>query len=258
MRMRSWRRKAQMVLEEIVQFLKQVPPFQFLDAAALNRVALKVAVEYYPKGTLIHEQDGPPSQHLMVIKKGGVKVFLRTADEEEMVLDYRSEGDAFGFLSLVSGDRSRTNIVTIEDSIVYQVDRAVILKLLESSPAFTEYYVKSFLNKFVDKTFAEMHSTSLLCGGGDKLLFTTPVGESRQQGRRDRPRQRQHPRGGAAHDGEEHQLPDRGGRVRRAERHPDGPGPAREGRGRGPGDLRPDQRDHVRRDHADRGQEPLL
>jgi len=166
-----------MVLEEIVQFLKQVPPFQFLDEAALSRVALKVAVEYYPKGTLIHQQDGPPSQHLMVIKKGGVKVFLRTADEEELVIDYRSEGDAFGFLSLVSGDRSRTNIVTVEDSIVYQVDRAVILKLLEASPAFTEYYVKSFLNKFVDKTFAEMHSTSLLCGGGDKLLFTTPVGQ---------------------------------------------------------------------------------
>jgi CBS domain-containing protein len=166
-----------MVLEEIVTFLKQVPPFQFLDAAALNRVALKVSVEYYPKGTLILQQDGPPSTHLMVIKKGGVKVGLLSADGEEIVLDYRSEGDVFGFLSLVSADRSRTSITAVEDSIVYQVERGVILKLLESNPAFTEYYVKSFLNKIVDKTFAEMHSQSLLCGGGDKLLFTTPVGE---------------------------------------------------------------------------------
>jgi CBS domain-containing protein len=165
------------IVDEVVDFLKAVPPFQFLDEETLKVVSAEASVEFFPKGTTILFQEGPAAENLMVIKKGGVKVFVRSSDEEEVIIDYRSEGDVFGFLSLVSGDKSRANIMTVEDSIVYMVARDKILNLLETNPAFTEYYVKSFLSKFIDKTFSEMHNKSLLYGGGDKLLFTTPVGE---------------------------------------------------------------------------------
>jgi len=165
-----------MIIEEIIDFLKNVPPFQVLDEAALRRVAGDISVEFYPKGHTILHQDGPASEYLKIIKKGGVKVFIKS-DEEEIVIDYRSEGDAFGFLSLVSGDRSRANVVAVEDTIAYLINRKTITGLLDSNPAFTEFFLKSFLNKYIDKTYREMHNKSLLYGGGDKLLFTTPVGE---------------------------------------------------------------------------------
>jgi len=166
-----------MIIEDIIDFLKKVPPFQSLADAELKRIAEGISMEFYPKGLTILHQDGPPSEYLRIIKKGGVKVFIKSGDEEEVVIDYRSEGDAFGFLSLVGGDRSRANVVAVEDTIAYLINRKTITGLLDSNSAFTEFFLKSFLNKYIDKTYKEMHNKSLLYGGGDKLLFTTPVGE---------------------------------------------------------------------------------
>ena len=164
------------MIDEIAAFLKDVPPFQFLSEDELNNVALGVEVVYYPKEATILREDGPPSTQLMVIRSGGVKVSVG-AGEEEIVLDYRAEGDLIGFLSLVSADRSRAEVAAIEETTVYQVERERILPLLESNPAFREYYLQSFLPKFIDKVFAQLGERGTGYTGGDKLLFTTPVGE---------------------------------------------------------------------------------
>lgn len=166
-----------MIIEDVIEFLKKAPPFQFLNEAEIRNIAAGVSIEFYPKGSTILQQDGPASKYLRVIKKGGVKVFVRSGENEEVVIDYRSEGDAFGFLSLISGDKSRANVVAAEDTIAYLINRETMIKLLDVNPAFTEFFLKSFLNKYIDKTYNEMHNKSLLYGGGDKLLFTTPVSE---------------------------------------------------------------------------------
>jgi CBS domain-containing protein len=68
-------------------------------------------------------------------------------------------------------------VVAVEDTIAYLINKKTVASLLDANPAFTEFFFKSFLNKYIDKTYKEMHNKSLLYGGGDKLLFTTPVGE---------------------------------------------------------------------------------
>lgn len=166
-----------MLTEEVIEFLKKVPPFQFLDDARLKEVARGITIDFYPKGTTILHQDGAPSEYLRVIKKGGVKVFIRHDAGDEVIIDYRSEGDSFGMLSMVGKDRARASVTAIEDTICYLIGRDAVAKLIDAVPAFTEYFLKSFLNKYLDKTYKEMHNKSLLFGGGDKLLFTTPVGE---------------------------------------------------------------------------------
>jgi CBS domain-containing protein len=166
-----------LLVEDVIEFLRRVPPFQFLDEKALRITADGISMEYYPKSSMILHQDGPPSEYLRIIKKGGVKVFVKSDNGEEVLIDYRSEGDSFGLLSLVGGDKSRANIIAVDDTICYLLNKEIILKLVDSVPAFTEFFLKSFLNKFIDKTYAEMHNKSMLYGGSDKLLYTTPVGE---------------------------------------------------------------------------------
>ncbi|MGE5300418.1 MAG: DUF294 nucleotidyltransferase-like domain-containing protein [Acidobacteriota bacterium] len=134
-------------------------------------------MEFYPKGSMILHQDGPPSEYLRIIKKGGVKVFIRADKGEEVLIDYRSEGDSFGFLSLVGGDKSRATVVAVEDTICLLIKRQTVVMLLDTNPTITEYFLKSFLNKYIDKAYQEMRTKSLVYGGGDKMLFTTPVGE---------------------------------------------------------------------------------
>jgi CBS domain-containing protein len=164
-------------VEEVVAFLRKVPPFQFLEEPPLRELARASELEYYPTGTVILEQGGPPSEHLLVVKKGGAKVFVRSEDNEETLVDYRAEGDVIGFLSLYTGDRSRTNVVATSDTICLLIGKAEFRRLLDAHPLIREYLHRAFLSKYLDKTIHEMRTRSVLVGGGERLLFTTPVGE---------------------------------------------------------------------------------
>jgi CBS domain-containing protein len=164
-------------IQEVVQFLRKVPPFQFLDDQPLGEVARAVTLEYYPTGALILEQNGPPSETLLVIKKGGAKIFVRSEENEETLVDYRAAGDIIGFLSLYTGDRSRTSVVATSDTICYLIDKLDFRRLLDANPQIREYLHRTFLSKYLDKTLHEMRTRSILVGGGERLLFTTPVGE---------------------------------------------------------------------------------
>jgi len=164
-----------MLTEDVIRFLSGVPPFQFLDRGEMERVARDASLEFYPVNTLILKQNGPPSDALRVIKKGAVKVVIEGDEGEEIVTEYKGEGDNFGFLSMIGKDRQRTTVKAIEDTLCYILSRERVQRLLESSPAFAEYFL-SYLSRYVDRTSQEMRRRSQLQSAHDRLLFTTPVG----------------------------------------------------------------------------------
>lgn len=166
-----------MIMEDVMAFLKKVPPFQFLDDADIQAVARNLSLEFYPKDMVILKQDGAPSDALRIIKKGGIKVSMTSEEGGEVVIDYRGEGDTFGFLSLVGKDRVRSNITAVEDTICYLLGKEMLLKLLDSHLSFTEYFLKSHITKYIDRTYSEMQDKSMFYGGSDRLLFTTRVGD---------------------------------------------------------------------------------
>jgi CBS domain-containing protein len=45
-----------MIIEDVISFLKKVPPFQFLSEEELQGIALNLTMEFYPKDTLILRQ----------------------------------------------------------------------------------------------------------------------------------------------------------------------------------------------------------
>lgn len=169
-----------MLKEETIGFLRSVPPLSFLTAEDLEAITEDIGLEYYPKGVKVLSQDGPPSEHLRIIKKGGVKVFMNSDEGNEIVIDYRSEGEHFGLLSVVSGDRSRANVVAVEDTICYQIPKDKVLDIIQRNPSVNEFFLKSFFINFIDKTYQE---TRKRCYSGnglvdtERLLFTTTVGD---------------------------------------------------------------------------------
>jgi CBS domain-containing protein len=166
-----------MIIEDVISFLKKIPPFQFLDDTTLNDVVNNLSMEFYPKGTVILKQDGPPSDALRVIKKGGVKVSVRSENNEDVIVDFRSEGDNFGMISLMSKDKQKTTIVAVEDTICYLLNKEAVYRLIDTNPAFTEHVLQFHFSKYIDKTYREMHNKSLFYGSSDHLLFTTQVGD---------------------------------------------------------------------------------
>lgn len=166
-----------MLTLEPVRFLQGIPPFQLLDESCLESLAGSIALEFYPKGFSILTQGGPASDSLQIVRTGNAKVSMRSGTGDEIVIDYRTEGDAIGFLSLYSGDRSRTDVTAAEDTTCYLLPREQFLALLEAHPEVREYFHRTFLAKYMDKAFTDMRSRSQLFGGGETLLFTTPVGD---------------------------------------------------------------------------------
>ncbi|OGW36068.1 MAG: hypothetical protein A2010_12995 [Nitrospirae bacterium GWD2_57_9] len=166
-----------MIQDEILQFLKKVPPFQFLDDQVLTMVVKNLSMEFYPKGTVILKQDSPASDTLKIIKKGGVKVSVKSKDGEDVVIDYRGEGDTFGLISLMGKERQKTTIVAVDDTICYLLNKETVYRLIDDHPPVTEYLLQSHFTKYIDKTYGEMHSKSLFYGSSDHLLFTTLIGD---------------------------------------------------------------------------------
>jgi CBS domain-containing protein len=167
-----------MVPEDVIAFLKNIPPFQFLNESDLRTVAASLTMEFYPKDTVILRQDDPVSDALRIIKKGGVKISIRTDHGDEAIIDHRGEGDTFGLISLMGKEeKQKTTITAMEDTICYLLKKDEVLSVIETNPAITEYFLKFHFEKYIDKTYREIHSKSLFYGSSDHLLFTTPVGE---------------------------------------------------------------------------------
>lgn len=165
-----------MLLEDVYSFIKNIPPFQFLEESELRKVAGNLSMEFYPKDTVILRQSGPASDSLRIIKKGGVKISMRSDSGEDMVIDYRGEGETFGLVSLM-GDTQKTTIVAMDDTLCYLIRKKDLFELIDANPAFTEYFLQSHFLKYMDKTYREMRNKSLFYGSSDHILFTTQVGE---------------------------------------------------------------------------------
>jgi CBS domain-containing protein len=164
-------------IEEAVTFLRKVPPFQFLEEPLLQKVAGCLSLKAYPKDTVILKQHGPASDCVRIIRRGAVKVMMESPESgEEVTLDYKGEGDNFGFLSLIGGDRQRTTCIADDDTTCYVLAKECVYDLLEASPAFAEYYM-AYLSRYVDRTYQEMHQRSLSYAGSNQHLFVTPIGD---------------------------------------------------------------------------------
>ena len=161
-----------MITEDAFNLLKKTPPFSFLEDTAIRNIAKEMLLEFHPKGHTIHRQSGPAAEHLGIIKSGAIKVFLRTNEGEEVLIDYRTAGDFFGMRSFVCGDTSRDTIVAIEDTSCYLIKKEAILGLLKTNAEFSEFWLRSWLKKLVSLTYDEIRDRTLIYGGGDKLLFT--------------------------------------------------------------------------------------
>ncbi len=165
------------ILEEVIGFIKKVPPFQFLDEDTLRKITEDVSMDFYPKGTTIVYQDGPLGEYIRVIKKGAVKVTIGFSEAEEVVIDYREEGELIGYLALLNSSKSKANVVAIEDTVCYLLRVDVIAELMKVNPQVNEFFQKSFLNKFLDKAYKELHSKNRPYNIGWNLLYTTSIDE---------------------------------------------------------------------------------
>lgn len=119
------------------EFLRQTPPFDQLDDFTLQRLVAALKIVRYPAETLILEAGSEPSHFLYLVRSGSVR--LERNGRSVLLLE---EGDLFGFPSLLAQRPPLFDVITDEESIIYQVPEPVFRDLLQRTPAFADYFLR--------------------------------------------------------------------------------------------------------------------
>ncbi|GAB7078543.1 putative nucleotidyltransferase substrate binding domain-containing protein [Megalodesulfovibrio paquesii] len=167
--------------EMILEFLRQTLPFSELPEAALRELTKAMVVDFAPKGTVLLQQGVTSITHLMLVQKGGVRVFLRDAEGEEHLLDWLGEGASVGGLTIFQGGLARTNAVTVEDTFLLLLPLEAFLAQVEQHPLLATHYLQRLSDEFLGKAFESLRHRGggLECGsqGGGPYLFGSTVGD---------------------------------------------------------------------------------
>lgn len=99
-------------MKEYADFLGSQAPYDALDAEDLDRLVRALEVEYFAAGASIVQADGPPLDHLWVVRTGAVEIVDRGR-----VVDHLGPGDTFGHISLLTGLAPALSARALEDSL---------------------------------------------------------------------------------------------------------------------------------------------
>jgi CBS domain-containing protein len=165
------------ITDQVVSFLKNVPPFQFLSVRELCRLATTMTLEFFPKDTVIVSAGHPASESLYIVHKGGVKLALRSQVGKQIVLDMRSEGEIFGLLSVMSKDLARLDVVAIEDSLCYRVPADQVQKLISSNAEVSSFLLRTSVTRYMDRSLQELRTQTGLMGDTERLLYSLSVSD---------------------------------------------------------------------------------
>ena len=123
----------------VARFLQAHPPFDALDASAVERMAAAAELEALPAGTTIFSQGAGPVSHLRVVRSGAVEIVA-----DGRVLDLLGEGELFGHASMLSGFPTGFEARTAEDTVCYRIEAGVAQRLL-SAPAGLRFVARSLM-----------------------------------------------------------------------------------------------------------------
>ncbi len=126
-------------MHDIAEFLGARDPFSGLDEKALERLASRTEVEFFPAGTQILPQGELPQGRIRVVRRGAVELLDRGKP-----VDLLGEGEMFGHPSVLSGQPTRYEVRAREDTLCYSLAAEDVIPLL-GRPSSLRYLVRSLL-----------------------------------------------------------------------------------------------------------------
>ena len=119
---------------EIANLLRQVTIFRDLPSEVLGDLATRVHPRIAEAGSVIVSAE-EPGDSLFVIARGKVKVVLYGETGREIILSMLRAGDFFGEMSLLDRQPRSANVVAVEDSELFTLDREAFQTHLTQHPS---------------------------------------------------------------------------------------------------------------------------
>lgn len=120
-------------LSNYVEFLKKVPIFSDLEDESLIKVANSGVLQSFKKDTIILSEEDAGNA-LFVIASGKVKVVRSDSGDKEVILAILNDSDFFGEMALLDGLNRSANVIAMEDSKIFIIQRNDFLDLLRKFP----------------------------------------------------------------------------------------------------------------------------
>ena len=117
---------------EIARFLSRYPPFDGMEGAELERIAVAVGEHRAVAGEAVLVEDGACGMHLYVVRDGTMEL-----DHKGQVVDVVTKGQVFGHPTLVTGLAPEFTVRAREDTLLYLVPRDIALPILSSPEGVT-------------------------------------------------------------------------------------------------------------------------
>ena len=113
--------------------LKQIPLFALLDDDELAVLAAQVELKHFAPRQRIYKM-GDPGGHAYVMMSGKVQVTTVDEDHQEVLVDEPSQGQFFGFASMLEQTPHQTTALAIEETSCIEISRDDIAVLLQRKP----------------------------------------------------------------------------------------------------------------------------
>lgn len=116
-----------------IEILGRVPLFALLDAEERAVLAANVELRHFAPNQKIYKI-GDTSGKAYVLLSGKVRVTTIDEDRQEIVVDEPSEGEFFGFASMLDQSPHQTSAIALEQTEALEIDRNDISALLHTKP----------------------------------------------------------------------------------------------------------------------------
>lgn len=118
------------------RLLGEVEIFSAFEPPELDEIAASARERFVPEGQAVVRQ-GEDGSSLFVVAEGILDV-RRVADGVSLVLDRMAQGDVFGEMSLLTGERRSATVEAATDAVVFEIDSRHLDPIMRGRPELAE------------------------------------------------------------------------------------------------------------------------
>ncbi|UCF94124.1 MAG: cyclic nucleotide-binding domain-containing protein [Desulfobacterales bacterium] len=145
-----------MMPNQVFEFLARLPLFAGLPEEELTRLAGSIAVERYPKGTLLSTQGRTKLNCLYIVREGSLELFYDQSGQKELS-GLLQPGETFGGICiLMNAGISVRSVAVHEEAILYVLPQDVFLDICTRFKNFYEYFADKFRQRMRNEAYASI------------------------------------------------------------------------------------------------------
>jgi|SRR5919202_3642805 small-conductance mechanosensitive channel len=131
--------------EEILEYLRSLPYFRFLNREIIEKLAKRSTVKSYGTGERVIRA-GEFDTGFYIIQEGSVTLLVKDIEGRQQEVARLSGGDFFGETVLLSGEPSLVSVTVTDDLSAILIEPEAVTELVQQNPRFARE-----INQFIEE-----------------------------------------------------------------------------------------------------------